>query len=1211
MSGETVLERPDEARIRDELEKLVVHDLHGSFGDEEEEFKERPTDRYILGRLAPEGETIEPDLMDDGADTDGADVGEDEAEPSVLTTASLMPSALGCMVFVDGDTAELKVTGHWARYERVDGPEGGEGGAGATGGRVWSRVPDSGVVRLELREGRLDPERMPSDEHVVVRGRARPHDGGWLVSVFMVNTTPRPQTLEARAWLFQARMSVSAVDDGPIFRARPDTFGGGDDIDRAEQRRLAMAYRFHPEFAVGHGVGVTARQAPDDPMRAVLIETRAVPGYEIPFTGVPDPDADPDLPELADLVLDMEALARLPAAALRRGLSPLVTGYRSWIDRQEGRLADSGERLDPYGRTPHEALATARRAADRIEAGIDLLCGDESMYDGNAPEVNTHVGDAQDGKRRDGDAPRESARDESALRAFRFANEAMRLQRVHTLAAAVRRKNPATTLEEALRRVDTPDNHRWRPFQLAFLLLNLPALADPGHAERGAPESDGDALADLLWFPTGGGKTEAYLGLTAFTLAIRRLGPPLGGYDPSAGVAVLMRYTLRLLTIQQFQRATALICACEHLRRGDETTWGTTPFRIGLWVGARVTPNKTDDAADWLKQLRKAGRRGFVRAAGSPHQLTGCPWCGEVLEAGINIVVDPTRRRTQVFCNNLYCDFNDVTDPEGLPVVLVDEEIYRLLPSLVIATVDKFAQLPWRGETQALFGRVGQRCERHGYVTEDTGSNDWELSSASARHPAKGALPSARIVGVSRLRPPDLIIQDELHLISGPLGSLAGLYETAVDRLATWELPGGRRVRPKVIASTATVRRAQQQIGALFDRHTEIFPPPGLDIGDNFFSRQRPVDPAASGHRPGRRYVGICAHGVRNKSVLIRVYVAVLGAAQTLHDRYGRNRVTDPYMTLVGYFNSLRDLGAMRRMVEDDVSTRLSRAEDRGFSRRWDPVVKELTSRLSSSDIPIVLDHLEQAFTDDREARGRRPIDILLATNMIAVGVDVSRLGVMVVSNQPKSAAEYIQATSRVGRAAPGLVFTVYNWARPRDLSHYETFEHFHATVYRHVEALSVTPFAERAVDRGLTGVLVSLVRNLEPTYNGNLSAGRFDRAGELADHVVRFVKRRAREVTADNGVGVEVERHLDARLDQWHDERRIPGRRLAYNDRAAGTPKDASGLLRRPEDGRWRPMTCPTSLRDVEPGVRLLLLPEDDPLAIIREPPFTAGGGA
>ncbi|MDF5755566.1 DISARM system helicase DrmA [Spongiactinospora sp. TRM90649] len=1166
MSGESVLERPSEARIRRELEQMVIQDLHGPFGEEAEEFRERPTDRYILGRLAPDGEMIEPDLLDDGAETDDADVGEDEAEPSALTMASMMPSALGCTVLVTADTAELKVTVHWARYKRVEPAE---------GKRVWKRLPFSDEVRLPLREGRLEPRPMPLDEHVVVRGRARRHGGDWLISVFVVNTTPKPANLEGGAWLFQVRMSVTAMDGEPIFLPRPDTFSGGDEIDRGEQRRLAMAYRFRPEFATGHGVAVTSVSVPGDPTRAVRVETRAVPSHEIPATDVPDPESDPDLPELADLVLDMKVLAELPADALRAGLVPLVTGYRAWIDRQERRLSDPAELLEPYDGTPQEVLAAARRAADRIEAGIGLL-GDDT----------------------------------DALRAFRFANEAMCLQRVHTMAAALRRKSPDVALDEALRRVDLPRNHRWRPFQLAFVLLNLPALADPGHPERGAGESGGDAVADLLWFPTGGGKTEAYLGLTAFTLAIRRLSPAHGGYDPCSGVAVLMRYTLRLLTIQQFQRATALICACEHLRRRDESRWGSTPFRIGLWVGARVTPNRTKDADEWLKQHRQADRRGPVRATGSPHQLTGCPWCGESLDAGVSIAVDQIRRRTQVFCGNLYCEFGRLTDPEGLPIVLVDEEIYRLLPSLVIATVDKFAQLPWRGETQALFGRVRQCCERHGYVTEDTMANDWELSSASARHPAKGAMPSARITDVATIRPPDLIIQDELHLISGPLGSLVGLYEAAVDRLATWELSDGRRVRPKVIASTATVRRAGQQIGALFDRQTETFPPPGLDIADTFFSRQRPTDPAEPGHRPGRRYIGICAHGTRNRSVLIRVYVAVLGAAQTLHEKYGRSAVTDPYMTLVGYFNSLRDLGAMRRMVEDDVSTRLSKADDRGLSRRWDPVVKELTSRLSSSDIPLVLDHLEQAFTDDD--RRRRPIDILLATNMIAVGVDVSRLGVMVVSNQPKSTAEYIQATSRVGRAAPGLVFTVFNWARPRDLSHYETFEHFHATVYRHVEALSVTPFAERAVDRGLAGVLVALVRNLEPTYNGNLRAGHFDRAGELADHVVRHLKRRAQMVTADNRVGVEVERHLDARLDQWHNERRVPGRRLAYSNRGPGASGDVNGLLRRPEDdGSWKPMTCPTSLRDVEPGVRLLLLPEGDHLDITQEPPFTSAGAS
>jgi len=471
-------------------------------------------------------------------------------------------------------------------------------------------------------------------------------------------------------------------------------------------------------------------------------------------------------------------------------------------------------------------------------------------------------------------------------------------------------------------------------------------------------------------------------------------------------------------------------------------------------------------------------------------------------------------------------------------------------------------------------------------------------------HPAKGSEPAGRIEKVGPLRPPDLIIQDELHLIAGPLGSMVGLYESAVDRLATWELAHGKRSRPKVVASTATARRAPRQIGALFDRRTEVFPPPGLDIGDSFFARQRSTVPDAEHYASGRRYVGICAHGTRMKSTLIRVYVSVLGAAQKLHEKYGKNPVTDPYMTLVGYFNSLRDLGGMRRLVEDGVSARLTRANERGLARRYDPLLQELTSRLSSTEIPDVLAHLTVPFVKDRPKGERRPIDVLLAASMIAVGVDVPRLGIMVVSNQPKSSAEYVQATSRIGRRAPGLVFTVFNWARPRDLSHYETFEHFHATIYRQVEALSVTPFADRAVDRGLSGVLVAWSRDLGETYNGNLKAGTFDRNDELADHIVRYLKRRAGNVSGDNGVSTGVECQLDARLDQWSKERQVPGRRLAY-DRPGGSADDVVGLLWRPEAGPWRRMTCQTSLRNVDQGIRLLLDREDGTAEMGPEPPF------
>jgi hypothetical protein len=296
-------------------------------------------------------------------------------------------------------------------------------------------------------------------------------------------------------------------------------------------------------------------------------------------------------------------------------------------------------------------------------------------------------------------------------------------------------------------------------------------------------------------------------------------------------------------------------------------------------------------------------------------------------------------------------------------------------------------------------------------------------------------------------------------------------------------------------------------------------------------------------------------------------------------------------MTLVGYFNSLRDLGGMRRLVEDDVSARLARADARGLARRYDPKQKELTSRLSSDAIRPLLDELKIPFTGTRPKGSAAPIDVLLATNMIAVGVDVSRLGIMVVTNQPKSTAEYIQATSRVGRQAPGLVFTVYNWARPRDLSHYETFEHAHQTLYRRVEALSVTPFADRAIDRGLTGVMVALVRELEPAYNGNLRAQDFDRHSELADHVVRYLGRRAGG--RPSHITQRITDQLDLRLDMWAKERAEPGRRLAYDQPRVSD--DVAGLLRRPGFAMRSPLVAPTSLRDVEPGVQLQLLPMTD----------------
>ena len=695
----------------------------------------------------------------------------------------------------------------------------------------------------------------------------------------------------------------------------------------------------------------------------------------------------------------------------------------------------------------------------------------------------------------------------------------------------------------------------------------------------------------MLWFPTGGGKTEAYLGLTAYTLGIRRLQGTVAGRSGMDGVAVLMRYTLRLLTLQQFQRATTLICACELIRRADVARWGSTPFRIGLWVGQRTTPNTSDQSDEALKREHgHAHRASSVGGSGSPAQLTNCPWCGAKIQAEKgHIQVEKPTRRTLTYCGDPLgdCPFARNQSPgEGLPVLVVDEDIYRRLPALLIATVDKFAQLPWNGATGMLFGHVDGFCPRHGFRSPDMDDKE--------RHPAQGGFPAVQVQKHPPLRPPDLIIQDELHLISGPLGTLVGLYEAAVDRLASWDV-GGTRVRPKVIASTATIRRAADQVHALFLRQVAIFPPQGLDADDSFFARQQ----QATAADPGRRYLGICAIGKRQKAALIRVTTALLAASQKLYLDYGTH--VDPWMTLVGYFNAMRELGGMRRLVDDDIRSRLNQTHRLGLARRRPPILEELTSRKGASDIPRILDLLEVRFDPADEAtrdaarkRGAKvdlptPLDVLLATNMISVGVDVKRLGLMVVSGQPKTTAEYIQATSRIGRSHPGLVCTIFTWARPRDLSHYEQFEHYHATFYQQVEALSVTPFAAQALRRGLAALVVTLVRLLGDEFNANDRAGRVDATHPYATEAIRILTERAALVTGQPALGVEVAQTVRALLDSWRDQasRTTGGRILGYKPKKDGL---TVGLLKGSEAGRWDDFTCLHSLRDVEPGVNLVL---------------------
>jgi len=836
---------------------------------------------------------------------------------------------------------------------------------------------------------------------------------------------------------------------------------------------------------------------------------------------IPSAEVEKTTPEdVPGLVPSMGELGALEDGdAARRSLSALVDHYGEWIKEQGSDLASLSSNRQSVAR---QVLSSASLARERIAKGIELL-----------------------------------ATDDQALEAFRVANRAV---------------------GRALRQRLGIDDPAWRPFQLAFILLNLPALADPheGHRET----------VDLLFFPTGGGKTEAYFGLAAFAIILRRLRNQTWDDPMGAGVSVMMRYTLRLLTLDQLMRAGGLVCALDLERSDDTKKFGTWPIEIGLWVGKAATPNvmghkgeKRSDSARAKVRRFKANPNGNP----SPIPLEECPWCRTRFEPSSFSLLpnDDHPTELRIVCTNFECEFSG---DRPLPILAIDDVIYRRLPAFLIATVDKFAALPWVGQAGLMLG---------GASRYDTGG------FYGAAEPSIGKPLS------ESLAPPDLIIQDELHLISGPLGTMAGLYETAIEALCIRNV-GDRQVRPKIVASTATVRRAQDQIQALFGRPlTQVFPPPGPDRRDSFFARTVP-----SHQVPARAYLGVAAQGRNPKVVMRKVWLALMGAAElSYHGGGGRgnpDNPADPYMTVIGYFISLRELGGARRILEEEVQNTLKSYGGRkrvGFDpglfrdRKSFTEVLELTSRVPTDKVAEARRRMEQSF--DRPDR----VDCVLATNMISVGLDVPRLGLMVVHGQPKTHAEYIQATSRVGRDddKPGLVVTVLNIHKPRDRSHYERFRHYHDTFYRSVEAGSVTPFSARALDRGMAGALVTLARHslspmTPPAGAQAISANRAELERRL---LAAFRDRVQQQPFSDADERDERMRSVQNRvvdlLDSWRkifEDYAAAGVALQYQKYELSQPRP---LLREMLDEDFqtehhRKFRVSRSLRDVEPEVELFL---------------------
>ena len=1203
---------------RQGLHDILVREVLGPADGDDETLEMAPDTRYLIGRIAPaklasgadapsaEGDGDPDSTLDVGDDVDArqstgvplpsmdettVDAEEDAAEDAPVKRGLMIPASMGLRFQLPLDVERVTVRASWGTYEPettdkvIPGTDRHE--------RVFHRQHHDHMRTLDVRDLRDGGTReMPLEHDVVLRVDAQidecddPSRCRRIIEISLCNDVETPKRIPVNAWLFQTQLCVEA-DGAAVFLPVHDPLLDPErPTEDDELKRLDLQYRDLLEFAIGRTCSADWTVA-DGARQATQVRTTWLPTSETPQTLAG---------EKPGAITDMRALAEAAdgdAAALDAGLRPIVDGYGAWLDIKR----DEAAALPAHLRvTALEAIEEADYVHAQLADGLTFL-----------------------------------QQNEDARRCFAFMNTVMADQRVRSQVAALRIADPDLDLDDAAEKVAQrgPGAHSWRTFQLAFILMQVHGLSDPTYARRSA---DHLARVELLFFPTGGGKTEAYLGLAAFTFAIRRLqgviDTPEGPLNGGAGVNVLMRYTLRLLTSQQFQRAAALVCAAELERRKDVAIWGEEPFRIGLWVGINVSPKYVKDAAKELKKVNEGhGHRLTVL------QVKRCPWCGTAITPGA-ITIDEKVGRVHVYCGEAFgeCPFSRHGDVEGgLPILTVDEEIYRLAPAFLIATVDKFARLAREGQAAHLFGYVSKKCERHGYVHPDDGGCD-----GTKKHPARDGLDAAESRDVARLRPIDLIIQDELHLITGALGTTVGLFELAIDALTTWRTADGTQVKPLIVASTATVRNAGEQSKGLYGRLPLLFPPRVLDAADTYFSSEVPV----SKDNPGRRYVGVSTTGVRITTAEIRVAEILMAGGQLLLDRLGE--AADPYMTLVGYFNATRELAGMSRYVQDDVQTALAKGRRGiGLPRRVGTAfgelnLSELTSRVSGTAITDTLDQMALTFDPALDStaardhiRGRLaanqpvpkratppPFDVVLATSMLQVGVDVTRLGLMLMVGQPKNTAEYIQASSRVGRDAgrPGLVVSLGNWARPRDLAHYEAFRHYHETFYAQVEPLSVTPFSVTSLERGLAGVLVGAIRVLEASVPDGLSpekqAWRVKdaTASERVEALIDTLVNRAVAASPDPLTQGAVRQRLDAALGLWKKRQKsvseVEGKSLAYENIRGADASNYAPLVRGAESlpsaaaaQTGPPFVIANSMREVQPEINVLVSPRPENL--------------
>ncbi|SGZ19493.1 helicase-related protein [Moritella viscosa] len=1172
--------------------------------DHEEILKVYPIQRYGIGVIYPIESSVE---LEGNSNDEQEDVLSDSEEESIESPSlskqvrinssedsndfdislanTRSPSSMGISFLIDLDSAKLlefNVSGAFYKAFTVTSDEGHSF-------NWWKREPinfsfsvdtnfNNNCFKIPLNEYSNDPR----FSYFYIEGICRKYHGQPIITAALVNRTKIGQSGSSsykeknQMSLFQSELKIRTLNSvkeqvGAILPYPSQPSNSYDDLSNE------LLYLSAPTFGKGHGVAVDWSLPPYVKAKNITeIYTKALPTFETPSI-----TADIES-EGEQLKISMEALTNFEVGSHgEQQLNTLILWYRKWIKAQKVSASTLKHNdHDMETKLKEQALihiGKCELALTRIDEGLQLIKSDDKVR-----------------------------------KAFKLANKAMLVQQRR----APKEVRTATIKDKQIffpkSFTENPNAKGiWRPFQIGFLLMCISGAVDLEHDEH--------ELVDLIWFPTGGGKTEAYLGLAAFTILYSRL---IYG-NRSEGVQVLMRYTLRLLTAQQLQRAATLICCLEVIRR--ENNIQGKEFSIGLWVGSKNTPNKRAHALTKLNQLKKnIISKGQID---NPFLLDRCPYCGAQMGIAskekpfvIGYKKDLIKKTVFFSCADKVCSFN-----KGIPVYIIDEDIYDVKPSIVIGTVDKFALLAWEPKIRNLFG----------------------INSSGERD----------------LLPPQLIIQDELHLITGPLGTMVGHYEPLVEELCSFKADSGKIIRPKIICATATTKGFNEQIEQIYGRsRTEIFPPPGLNAEDSFFSKyERYSEGEKKGElTPGRKYVGICAPGLGSiLTTQVRTHSAMLFAS---------NRVEiekrDPWLTLLSFYNSIRELGGALTLFQADINSYLLALKQRYpkfLLPRFLNGGMELTSRLKDDEIPAAITLLERGlkyqqfdssfykyFVDELESlktiepelepyiipllsainkSGRLKIEdyiflgnlkvklkekniehpqhyssllkilqardvtpFCLASSIIEVGVDIDRLSLMSIVGQPKTTAQYIQVSGRVGRRPserPGLVTIIYNNAKPRDKSHYEEFRSYHQKLYAQVEPSSVTPYSQPAIERGLSAQMVGYARQFTPigAIPSDIDISLFERWFERMLEI--------RKTSVKDSERNDLKNYFEKKFLKWW---KIKGSKsTSWGHLKPDTdPEDSDVMCPLGATGRKRyQFECPTSMRNVDGDAVVWISPQ------------------